>query len=109
MKSNDDAKVRDYTRLLGKGKENAISAERLAVILGFNDTRALRKDITRSRAAGQIICCNQKNGYYIPVNGKEIEEYIHLMEARTRTTFQSIKAAKRALKQIEGQLNIQDY
>lgn len=49
-----NAKATDYTTILPVGKENAISTNELAVIMGFSDSRSLQADIAKSRNAGQM-------------------------------------------------------
>lgn len=55
-----NAKATDYTTILPIGKENAISTNELAVIMGFSDSRSLQTDIAKSRNAGQIILSSHK-------------------------------------------------
>lgn len=107
----DSTGVSDYTRYLKRGKENAISKKDLMILTGFRNERDLRRDIARSRAAGQIICSSParvNGGYYLPKNRQEIEEFIFTTESRARNIFKAISAAREALKNMEGQVCFDD-
>ena len=99
--------MRDYTELLPKGKRNDVYGAELARQLCFKDTRLLRKDIARARAEGQIICSSAR-GYYLPETREEIQEFIRLMEGHARCIFGSLRSARRALRQIDGQYEINE-
>lgn len=103
--------TRDYAAILKRGKDNAIPSGTLADALGFRSVRALRSDIARSRADGQIICSTTKGngGYYLPGNREEIREFLLSMESRGKNTFRAIQAARDALKPIPGQMGIDDF
>lgn len=103
--------VTDYSRFLKRGKRNAIKKRYLMTLAGFEDERQLRRDIARSRAAGQIICSNTdrtNGGYYLPESREEIEEFVITLESHAKNTFRAIKAAREALKQMDGQMDIDD-
>ena len=91
------------------GAENAISADALTAILGFKDSRSLRAAILNLRRQGHVIA-GTKWGYYIPCDISELREYLHTAEMRGRTTFTSVRAARKALKaaeaQTDGQLSL---
>jgi hypothetical protein len=95
--------ITDYSKILSRGKENAIPAPILAEMMHFKTTRKLAADIARSRAAGQIICSSTSGGYYLPATRDEIREFINTLENRAKKTFISIRSAKAELAQIEGQ------
>ena len=103
--------VNDYIRYLKRGKRNAISRRELMRLSGIDNERRLREDIAKRRSEGQIICSsfNGKNGgYYLPENRQEIEEFLLSMEKHAKNTFNAIKAARKALKQIDGQMVIDE-
>lgn len=98
---------------LSKGKENAVPAEYLVKILGLKSDRELRLLITQERTAGALILsdCRGKGGYYLPADGiagkLEISAFVATLQARTATTQQILKAARNALKGVEGQTNLE--
>lgn len=103
--------VTDYSRFLKRGKRNAISRRELMRLSGIDNERRLREDIARRRAEGQIICSsfNGKNGgYYLPESREEIEEFVITLESHAKNTFRAIKAAREALKQMDGQMVIDE-
>lgn len=103
--------VSDYRRYLKRGKENVISKNELMRIAGFKNERDLRRDIARSREAGQIICSSparRGGGYYLPKNRQEIEEFVSTLENHAKNTFKAISAAREALKNMEGQVCFDD-
>lgn len=98
--------MKHYSEILPKGKENAIAMKDLARVLGFANTRALRDDISKARENGAVICSTTKSGksgYFLPANREEIKEYLNTMERRAKSAFIAMRAAKKALEQIEGQ------
>lgn len=100
--------ITDYTKILPRGKENAITTEELAKRLGFESARALQVDIAKSRNAGQVILSSTTGGYYLPQNDAEIEEFVEVLRARAINTFRAIQSAKQYLKQDKEQMNIED-
>lgn len=107
-----NTKTTDYTAILPKGKENAVSTGELCMILGFENSRALQADIAKSRDAGQIILSATTGGYYLPKDDAEIEEFVAVLRARAINTFKALRSAKAALEkdkgQTEGQINFDD-
>ena len=95
----------DYTKVLPKGKRNAILAPKLAKQLGFTGTRALRTDIAKARAEGQLIMSSTKGGYYLPETKEEIQEFIRTMESHAKGVFCALRSARQAMNQIDGQLS----
>lgn len=102
-------KITDYTKLLPKGKENAISAADLTTLLGFNDTRALQADIAKSRDAGQIILSSTNGGYFLPANDAEIEEFVAVLRARAIGIFRALSSAKEYLQKDKEQMELNDF
>lgn len=98
----------DYTKILPKGKKRAMSTPELTRFMGFKNSRDLQKDIAASRAEGQIICSSTKGGYYIPETQEEIQAFINTMESRAKGIFVSLRSARAALRQLEGQISLSD-
>ena len=86
--------IADYLR---KGKENKISLDELKELTGISNTRQLRKAIQTERENGALIISSSKGGYYLPVNDKEIEDYIRFRRREAYATFRSLKKATEAL------------
>lgn len=101
--------VTDYSKILHKGKEHGIKGAQLAYMVGFRNTSELRKDLKKSRAAGQIICSSTKYGYYLPQTRDEIREYVRTIEKHAKSSFKSLHSARESLKQVEGQENLDDF
>ena len=59
--------------------------------------------IAYEREYGAIICSGSGRGYWRPKDRKEIQEFVHTMNARALNTLKAVKSAKRALKVPEGQ------
>ena len=77
--------------LLPVGKENAVTTQELVKMTGCE------------REHGAIICSGSGRGYWRPKDRKEIQEFVHTMNARALNTLKAVKSAKRALKVPEGQ------
>lgn len=102
----------DYTKILPKGKENALPSKELAFLMGFDNTRSLQADIARSRDEGQVILSSTTGGYYLPANVSEIEEFIAVLRARAVNTIRALRSAKQALEETKekqtGQMEFED-
>ena len=103
-----NAKATDYTTILPTGKENAISTNELAVIMGFSDSRSLQTDIAKSRNAGQIILSSTQGGYYLPKDDVEVQEFVAVLRARAINTFRALKSAREYLQKDKGQMSFND-
>jgi len=97
----------DYGTVLPKGKANAISGADLTRQLGFSSDRALRKDIERARASGQIIL-SSSCGYFLPNDKAEAVMFYHQMKMRAITTFRNLKSTRKYLNSIYGQESLDD-
>lgn len=102
------ANITDYTVILPTGKENAISTNELAVIMGFGDSRSLQADIAKSRNAGQIILSSTSGGYYLPANDEEVQEFVAVLRARAINTFRALKSAREYLVKDKVQMCFDD-
>lgn len=91
--------------LLNKGKENAITTESLMRACNFDNKRDLTMQVAKERAAGALICSRTsgQGGYYLPRSREEVQEFIESMSNRAKNTFKAVTAARKYLKQIEGQ------
>lgn len=92
-------KVSDY---LKTGKENSISAMHLCEITGIKSKRALQMAIAKERRAGTLILASNQ-GYFLPMNRNEIEEYVKRAEKQAVHTLAGLKCARQYLRGIEGQ------
>lgn len=100
--------ITDYTKILPAGSKNAISSDDLVLIMGFESTRALQSDISKSRNAGQVILSSTQGGYYLPANDEEIEEFIKVLQSRAINTFRALRSAREALKHNDNQMELAD-
>lgn len=89
--------------MLPVGKENAITTQDLVKLSGCGSARELQQRIAYEREQGAIICSGSGRGYWRPKDRKEIQEFVHTMNARALNTLKAVKSAKRALKVPEGQ------
>lgn len=90
------------------GAKNAIKRRDLVNIIGLCD-RTVRELIENARKAGTIIVNMQDGkGYFRPETRRELEIYIRQEEARAKSIHRNLKAAKKALREIEGQLTLDE-
>jgi len=97
--------------LLSKGKENARTTEELMRACNFSHKRELTQQIARERAAGAIICSTtaDNGGYYLPATRAEVAEFVDSMSNRAKNTFKAVRAARKYLKQMDGQTSFGDF
>ena len=97
---------------LPQGEENAIQAKELARQCGFKGARDLQHAIALERETGALILstCRHGGGYYRPADGeagkREINAFVGTLASRALNTLKAIKAARRELKTIDGQVTI---
>lgn len=110
MRENPEKRV---APLLGHGAEKAIPTAALVAALGLKDQRQLRLLVERERAAGIIILSSVRGrgGYYLPAEDpvkarEEITGFIHTVHARAVNSQRALRAARRALRGCEGQIEI---
>lgn len=94
--------------LLPEGKENAISSEDLVEKINLKNSRELRLQIAKERNAGAIILSTTAGGYYRSTDREEIAEFIRTLEKRAKSTMKVLKSAKRYLKNVEGQMSMEN-
>lgn len=101
--------VVDYLR---RGQENAIPARTLADAMGIKDTRYLRILVEHERRNGAVILSSTDRlhyGYYLAADQAEVDRYIARQSKRAKSTWASIKSAKRYRRLHQpGQLYIAD-
>lgn len=107
-KESQGDKMTDYTKILRRGRKNAIPAPDLAYMVGLKSTRALRADIAKARAEGQLICSSTKGGYYLPETRQEIQDFIRTMEGHAKGVFKALRSARAAMQQVEGQISLSE-
>ena len=96
--------------LLPQGEGNAIRAAELTRLCGFKTTRELQHAIAHEREAGALILstCRSGGGYYRPSDGaegkREISAFVSTLASRAINTLRALKAARRELKTVDGQL-----
>ena len=96
--------------VLPKGEGNAIRAAELTRLCGFKTTRELQHAIAHEREAGALILstCRSGGGYYRPSDGatgkQEISAFVATLASRAINTLRALKAARRELKTVDGQL-----
>ena len=99
--------------LLGHGVGNALQAAALVDALGLKDKRQLRLMIERERAEGALILSTVKGrgGYFLPSADpfrarEEIAAFIRTVHSRAVNSQKALRAARRALRECEGQFAI---
>ena len=94
--------------LLPRGKINAISTTDLCKATDIDSVRELRAVVAKERKEGAIIA-SCKNGYFVPANIKEIEEFVHTLDSKARSIMVALQSARRLLKAAadENQMVIQ--
>lgn len=95
--------------LLNHGAGNAIPTAELIELAGFKTSRQLQAQVEMERLDGALILSTSKRGggYYLPADGpegrQEINDFIRTLNARAINTLRTLKAARRALTQLDGQ------
>lgn len=94
--------ILDY---IPKGRENAISKEKLCQITGLGD-RVVRNEIAKARRDVAILNLQDGRGYFIPTTVEEVDTYIKQEEHRAKSIFVNLKGAKKYRSQIKGQMKL---
>lgn len=79
--------------LLGQGAENAIPLRQLTAITGMKG-RAIRKEIEIERRRGVPILSDNVNGYFLPADDGEKEQFIKSMQHRALEIMRTARAIK---------------
>lgn len=99
--------MRERCSIIPLGSENAISRRDLARLWGYSDREA-RRQIAEFRAApgedGSVILSSSSapSGYWRSNDPAEIRRFVREVEARARSTFAALKAARHALRRLEA-------
>lgn len=101
---NEDIKILNY---IPKGRENAISREKLRQLTGLTDSK-MRDLIRQARHDVPIVNLQSGEGYFIPTKMEEIERYIAQEEHRAKSIFANLQSAKEYRKKIKGQMYFAD-
>lgn len=104
MIMNEDIKILNY---IPKGRENAISREKLRQLTGLTDSK-MRDLIRQARHDVPIVNLQSGEGYFIPTKMEEIERYIAQEEHRAKSIFANLQSAKEYKKKIKGQMYFAD-
>lgn len=98
--------------LLPHGETNAVQVQILVELTGARSVRWLQREIEKERANGALILSTTRGtgGYFLPAYGaegrQEINAFIRTLTARASNTFRTLRAAKQALKELDGQQEI---
>ena len=92
--------------LIPKGKENAIHQKKLAKLTGVTPARI--KSLVRIARRDNIPICSCYDGYYLPKNKQELDDFIKKHEKTARSYFVTLKELKASQKQIDGQMSIDE-
>ena len=95
-------------QLLLPGAENAVTTRQLLAATGIRHVADLQKQIERERAAGALILskCFDGGGYYLPASRDEIVRYERTLRRRALSTLRTLRAARRVLKDVDGQMEM---
>lgn len=93
----------NIVELIPRGKENAITRERLCEITGVSD-RTVRGYIHDAREKGEmIISSTGSKGYYLPTKRDEVSRFIGQQKSYIKNLQRSVSKAERALKNYPTQ------
>ena len=94
--------------LLLPGRENAVTTQQLLATTGIRHAADRQREIERERAAGALILskCTDGGGYYLPANRGEIARYEQTLRRRALSTLRTLRSARRALKDVDGQMEM---
>lgn len=86
-----------------RGRENAISRQRLAQITGLTDNK-MRELIRKARRETVIINLQDGRGYYQPTTIEEVDRFIAQEEHRAKSIFYALNGAKKYRNEMKGQM-----
>lgn len=87
--------------LLGKGEGQAVSREKLAVLMGIDD-RTMREAVAYARLEGVCIANSQNGkGYYLPDNLDEYKKQYRQTLNRAKRIFAQLKPLRHAIADLE--------
>lgn len=97
---------------LRHGEANAIATAELVRLTGCSSARELQSLIADERARGEIILSTSRagGGYFLPADGaagrQELARFCATMRARALNTLAAMRPARRALRELDGQISI---
>lgn len=98
-------------RLGAVGAENAVTTKELMRSMELKSEREFRELVETERNAGGLILANGR-GVFLPADGEqgreEIRRWIKLTTARIAGAARTLKAARGALRRIEGQQTFEE-
>lgn len=95
-------KAENFIDLIPAGKDNAISAEKLACLMNCSERR-VRKCIEQLRRNGVLICstCRSRGGgYYRPRDSMETAAYVERQLSRIGSIWKALSPFKQYLKAL---------
>ena len=90
------------------GSKNAIKREELVRLSGMSD-REMRRCIEELRKETPIVNLQNGRGYFRPETEEELVHYVTQEKARAMTILRNLKAAKKQLQIVRGQLTLNDF
>ena len=100
--------------LLPCGEINAIATKNLVKLVGCKTARDLQNRIAAEREQGYLILstCRNGGGYFRPTDGEigqqEVARFVATLQSRAANTFRVLKAARRYLSCVEGQMDLDE-
>lgn len=97
---------------LRRGEANAIPTSELVRLTGCSSARELQTLIAEERARGAIVLSTGRagGGYFLPADGavgrQELARFCATMRARALNTLVAMRPARRALRELDGQMSI---
>lgn len=109
--TTDNAKPQGFIEsFLLPGESNAIRTDDLLKITGIDSKRTLRRMVEQERRNGALILTGHSTGYFLPGDGAagkaEIERFYLIQRAKALSLLKTIKSAKEALSEIDGQMEM---
>lgn len=102
--SKKQVRIADY---LPHGEENAVPRAQLAEQLGFSSVRALQAAIADEvQETGALILASPRGGYFMAATRDELLKYRRSLRSRAKNTFRRLRAVNNALRNCEGQLDL---
>ena len=89
--------------MLPRGSENAVTTAELLRRTGYACKRQLTKSVQAERKAGALIASRTdgQGGYFQPSSRAELEDFVRSMDHRARSIMVTIKAARKALREMD--------
>lgn len=92
----------DIIKLIGVGKDNAVTRQQLCERLGKGD-RVVRQMIEEARNNGFLICNAQDSkGYYMAANSADVLAQLNRNENRAKSILVQQKHLRAAYRRMEG-------